>query len=436
MHMTDLIIKKRDGGFLSEEEIRFFTEGYSRKAIPDYQAAALLMAICIRGMSEEETLFLTQAMAFSGETLDLSGIDGVVADKHSTGGVGDTTTLVVVPLVAACGLHVAKMSGAGLGHTGGTIDKLESIPGLRTALPVARFLEIVREVGCSVVSQNLNLAPADKMLYALRDVTGTVESLPLIASSIMSKKLALGCDALVLDVKTGAGALLTKVEQAFALAEQMMRIGERAGIRTRAVVTDMTQPLGCNIGNALEVAEAVEILKGMHEGSRLYQVCMLLAQQMLLCARVTEDAYEAEDMLKKALHEEKALETFKRMVAAQGGDVAYIEDEGRLYARAARRYSLETAQGGVLAALNARTVGLASQRLGAGRESLQDAVDYGAGICMKKQVGDAVKPGDELAVFYYDGEEKLQEAVRLYQSAVTIGKASADTTLVHGILAP
>ena len=388
MRMYDIIAKKRDGFSLSPEEIRFFVSGYVNGKLPDHQISALLMAIYLRGMSREETAVLTDAMARSGDMVDLSPIPGVKVDKHSTGGVGDKTTLIVGPIAAACGVPVAKMSGRGLGHTGGTIDKLEAIPGFQTAIDSQRFFSIVSEVGLSVISQSGNIAPADKKLYALRDVTATVESLPLIASSIMSKKLAAGSDAILLDVKTGSGAFMKTMEDSIALAQEMVSIGEKNGRKTCALITNMDIPLGHAIGNSLEVAEAVETLAGRGPAD-LRAVCLELAANMLQLGG--KGALEqCRHLAEQALDSGNALKKLKQMTAAQGGDLSVLEDP-RCFPAAPIIREIKADRSGFIASMQTQQCGIASVLLGAGRNNKEDSIDYSAGILLIKKVGDTVQ---------------------------------------------
>ena len=418
MRMYDLIQKKKQGKVLSPREIRFVVEGFTDGAIPDYQMSALLMAICLRGMNGEETAALTMAMARSGEMVDLSSLPGVKVDKHSTGGVGDKTTLVVAPLVAACGGVVAKMSGRGLGHTGGTVDKLEAIPGLRTDLSREEFFREVKENGLAVVGQSGNLAPADKKIYALRDVTATVDSIPLIASSIMSKKIAAGADAILLDVKAGSGAFMKDLDSAIALAGEMVAIGEAVGRRTVALVTDMDRPLGRAVGNALEVAEAAETLRG--KGPRdLTQVCLRLASEMLqLAGKGT--AEETAALVRQALDSGAAFQKLKGMVAAQGGDGSVLEDPRR-FPPAAAVGEIAAPRDGWITAMDTEQVGIASMLLGAGRERKDSAIDPAAGILLLKKTGDRVEAGEPIARLFAADEGRLRQGADCCRQAVRIG---------------
>lgn len=429
MRMYDIIEKKRDGGQLTQEEIRFWIDAYTRGDIPDYQVSALLMAIYFQGMKPEETAQLTAAMASSGDMVDLSPIPGVKVDKHSTGGVGDKTTLVIGPIVAALGVPVAKMSGRGLGHTGGTIDKLESIPGFQTSIPTQRFFEIVGSTGIAVIGQTGNLAPADKKLYALRDVTATVGSLPLIASSIMSKKLAAGSDAILLDVKTGNGAFMKTLEDSVKLAQAMVAIGEHAGRRMAALITEMGIPLGRNIGNALEVMEAVETLRGQGPQD-LLEVCVALASNMLYLAGKGE-VERCREMALGAIRDGSALRKLQQMVEAQGGDPTALEDFSKLPA-AQHRHPVKAQQSGYLSSMETEEIGIASVILGAGRESKEDAIDFGAGLAILKKPGDWVEAGETVAELYTDRPEKIDEAQRKYLQALTFSQEKpAALPLIH-----
>ena len=420
MRMTDLILKKRNGGALADGEIAFFIDGYVSGEIPDYQASALLMAIWYKGMDARETATLTGCMARSGETADLSAIPGVKVDKHSTGGVGDKTTLVVAPIVAACGVPVAKMSGRGLGFTGGTIDKLESIPGLRTSIGREEFFSIVRDTGLAVIGQSGNLAPADKKLYALRDVTGTVDSLPLIASSIMSKKLAAGSDAIVLDVKTGSGAFMKTLEDSIALARAMVDIGERAGRRMAALITDMDRPLGRAIGNALEVAEAVETLRGRGPED-LSALCLELAANMLAAAG-RGSLEDCRALAAAAVADGSAFERLCAMARAQGGDDGVLRDTGGL-PKAPFVREVRAPAAGWIARMQTETCGRASMALGAGREKQGDAIDPAAGVLLLKKTGDRVERGEPLATLHTGREAALEEAEGLLLGAIALSDA-------------
>jgi len=417
MRMYDLITKKRNGDALNKEEMTHLIEGYVKGEIPDYQMSAFLMAVYFQGMTKEETAIMTDLVARSGDMVDLSSIEGIKVDKHSTGGVGDKTTLIVGPLAAACGVKVAKMSGRGLGHTGGTVDKLESIPGMRISLDREEFLETVRKTGISVIGQSGNLTPADKKLYALRDVTATVESIPLIAVSIMGKKLAAGSDCILLDVKTGSGAFMNSVEDSLDLAKEMVSIGEAAGKRTVALITNMDIPLGNNIGNSLEVIEAVETLK--NQGPKdLTDVCIELAANMLYLAQ-KGDMETCYTKVKEALENGTAFEKFVEMVEAQGGDSSVIRDVSR-FQKAAIEREVISPYDGYITFMDTKECGIAACILGAGRETKEDSIDYSAGIILKKKTTDKVSKGDVLAVLYGNREEKMQAAEEQFLKAVKI----------------
>ena len=417
MRMYDVIKKKRDGGVLSSEEIRAFVEGYTNGSIPDYQAAALCMAIYFRGMNDEETTELTLAVRDSGERLDTSRIKGLRVDKHSTGGVGDKTSLVVAPIVASLGLTVAKMSGRGLGHTGGTIDKLEAIPGFCTDLAVSEFERIVNETGIAIVGHSATLAPADKMLYALRDVTATVDSMPLIASSIMGKKLAADDDCIVLDVKTGSGSFMKDLEDSRTLAKLMVAIGKRAGKRISALITDMDRPLGYAVGNSLEVVEAIETLQGKGPEDLLELSLALTAQILFLADKGTLE--ECRAMAQDAITSGRALDTFAKMVEAQGGNAEFIYHPEN-FAKAPYVREVKVDKDGYIASVDTEKYGLASLLLGAGRNTKEDEIDLSAGYLLKKKTGDAVKAGDTLAILYASREELFDAAERTLLNATTI----------------
>ncbi len=433
MRMYDIIMKKRNGGELSKEEIEFFIEGYTKGEIPDYQVSALMMAIYFQKMTEEETLALTMAMADSGDRLDLSGIRGIKVDKHSTGGVGDKTSLALAPMVAACGIPVAKMSGRGLGHTGGTIDKLESFPGFTTALTTQRFIENVNRVGIAIMGQTADLAPADKKLYALRDVTATVDNLSLIASSIMSKKLAAGADAIVLDVKTGSGAFMKQEADAKALAEEMVKIGKNAGRRTTAVISDVDQPLGFAVGNALEVREAIETLEG-HGPADFLELCLTLGSQMLIAGGKAENTREAEAALRAVIADGSALKKLAEFVEAQGGDnnVVYHPE---LLPRAAIVLPVPAPESGYLSRIVCDEVGICSLILGGGRETKESEIDLSVGLILRKKVGDYVEAGEPLAMIHANDEEKAAQARERYLKACAIaGEAPERTAFIKGIV--
>ena len=415
MRMVDLIEKKRDGGVLTDDELRFLIADVTDGSIPDYQMSALAMAIYFKGMTDHETAVLTDAMMRSGDTIDLSRFGDKSVDKHSTGGVGDKTTLILAPIVSCLGGKMAKMSGRGLGHTGGTVDKLESIPGYKTTLTAEAFLHQVEQVGVAVIGQSGNLTPADKKLYALRDVTATVDSLPLITSSIMSKKLAAGSHSIVLDVKVGSGAFMKTVESGRALAEHMVAIGKTCGRNVTAVLTNMDVPLGHRIGNALEVEEAVEILRG--EGCPdLQEVCTVLASNMLMLCHGWDEAY-ARAQVQEAVSSGRAFAQMKRWVAAQGGDPAVLDDTSKL-PQAAIRQEILAPHGGYLSHMDAQKIGEASALLGAGRRTKEDSIDFAAGIVLQKKTGDLVHPGDVLAVLHTNQPDTLPAAEQTFLSAL------------------
>ena len=414
MLMTDLIVKKRDGGELSHEEINFMIDGYTRGQIPDYQMSAMCMAILLRGMTDRETLDMTMAMVHSGETLDLSPIQGVKGDKHSTGGVGDKTSLVLCPMVAACGLKVAKMSGRGLGHTGGTIDKLESFPGFTTGISEETFFKNVNKIGIAIAGQTADLVPADKKLYALRDVTGTVPSIPLIVSSIMSKKLASGADVIVLDVKCGSGAFMKTEQEARTLAQGLTRIGRLAGRKCAAVITDMDQPLGWAVGNALEVKEAISVLKG-EKGGDLLELCLTLGSCMLTEAGLAGSIEEARTKLEKTISDGTALEKLSQMVTAQQGDGRDVYDTSRL-PLAPVQMQVTALEGGYVRRIEAEQVGLVSMHLGGGRATKDSEIDLSVGLVLHKKVGDSVEAGESLATIHASSQEKAAEAAELLRA--------------------
>lgn len=434
MRMVDLIVKKRQGQALSAAEIAWMIQAYTEGALPDYQMSAMMMAICFAGMNAEETAALTDAMTHSGTVLDVSSVGAQVADKHSTGGVADTTTLAVVPIVASCGVTMGKMSGRGLGHTGGTLDKLEAISGFSVDVAPQRFLALLRENGLAIVGQNEALAPADKKLYALRDVTGTVDSLPLIASSIMSKKLAAGADIIVLDVKVGSGAFMKTPEDAAALAKTMVEIGVHLGKKTAALITDMNQPLGSCIGNALDVREAIEILQGKHQDSDLFAICKRLSAQLIRLGGKAEEGREAERMVLDAIASGRALQKLATMIQAQGGDARVCQDTSRLPS-AERIIPVLSQQAGYIAKMDTQSIGTCAQLLGAGREKLGDKIDPAVGIVMKKRVGDFVRTGDVLAEFHVNEQNMLQEAMRRFSAAFAYSKKPVDPPkLVYGLV--
>lgn len=411
MRMVDLIEKKRDGGELTAEEINFIIRGYTNGEIPDYQMSAFSMAVFFNGMTDQEQATLTMAMADSGDQIDLSKIEGIKVDKHSTGGVGDTTTLVLAPLVASVGVPVAKMSGRGLGHTGGTLDKLESIEGFHIELTEEQFIRQVNELKVAVIGQSGNLTPADKKLYSLRDVTATVNSIPLIASSIMSKKIAAGADAIVLDVKTGEGAFMKTKEDARKLAEAMVSIGNSVGRRTMAIISDMSQPLGYAIGNALEVKEAIETLKGQGPED-LTELCLTLGSQMVVAGGKADNLEEARNMLKEAIANGEALKTFKQLIAAQGGNPAVADDTG-LLPQSTHVIEFQSDLDGYVESLEADEIGTAAMLLGAGRATKDSEIDLSVGIVLKKKIGDSVAKGETLAEIHANREDVNEVIERL-----------------------
>lgn len=425
MRMYDIIHKKREGGELTREELRFFVLGFTRGEIPDYQASALLMAIFFRGMTRRETGDLTLEMAGSGDRVDLSALPGVKVDKHSTGGVGDKTSLIIGPIAAACGVTIAKMSGRGLGHTGGTVDKLESIPGLRTDIPRQEFFDIVKRTGLAIIGQSGNLCPADKKLYALRDVTATVESLPLIASSIMSKKIAAGADAILLDVKVGSGAFMKTLEDSRALAREMVRIGGQVGRRTVALITDMDMPLGRKIGNALEVREAVEVLSGKGD-HRLRSLCLELSANMVYLGRQAETMEGARAKAVEAVRSGGALEKLRQMAEAQGGDPSYITNPEKFTISPAC-VEIAAPQGGYITRLDAEGCGLAAVELGAGRETKESSIDPGAGIVLLKNKGDRVEKGQPIARLYAQSKALCRRGEERFFQALEVGPQAPQT---------
>lgn len=421
MRMYDIILKKRANLPLTDKEIRFVIDGYVNGEIPDYQVSALLMTIVFNGMNARELGTLTLAMAQSGNMVDLSNIDGITVDKHSTGGVGDKTTLIIAPLVAACGGKVAKMSGRGLGHTGGTIDKMESIPNLKVSLEKDAFINQVNKIGLAVIGQSEGLAPADKKLYALRDVTGTVDSIPLIASSVMSKKLASGAQAILLDVKVGSGAFMKNIEDARELAKAMVDIGKENGRSVKAILTDMDRPLGHDIGNALEIREVIDTLKG-HGPEDLTHECIIMAAHMLVLSHICD--YEtALSRVQEALDSGAALERLRMMIDAQGGDSRVIDDES-LLAIGKFTYDVTAPQDGYITYMNTEQCGIASVMLGAGRTVKDGPIDYSAGIVMHKKTGDAVRMGERIATLYASDESLFTNAAQTYLAAITIGNTA------------
>lgn len=417
MRMYDLIMKKRNGGILSRKEIQYMVMGFTKGEIPDYQMSAMMMAIYFQGMNEQETLDLTMVMAESGDTLDLSGIHGVKCDKHSTGGVGDKVSLILGPMAAAAGIPVAKMSGRGLGHTGGTIDKLESITGFHTSMEQEDFIKQVNEIGIALVGQTAHLAPADKKIYALRDVTATVDNMSLIASSIMSKKLAAGADTIVLDVKCGNGAFMKTPKDAKTLAETMVKIGNGAGKKTIAVISDMNEPLGYAIGNALEVAEAVEVLKGQGE-ARLTELCITLGSYMLYGTGLCKKPEDGRQKMTEVLKNHSAYQKFLSFVAAQGGDIEEIKDTKKLV-HAKYVVEVNAPKAGYISCIQAEEAGMAALMLGAGRETKESTLDYSAGFRLLKKTGDKAAKGEAIALLYANMEEKILPARQRFLDAVS-----------------
>ncbi|WP_285528818.1 pyrimidine-nucleoside phosphorylase [Bacillus altitudinis] len=431
MRMVDIIAKKRDGKELSSEEISFFVKGYTDGTIPDYQASALAMAIFFQDMTDQERADLTLAMANSGDTIDLSAIDGIKVDKHSTGGVGDTTTLVLAPLVAALDVPVAKMSGRGLGHTGGTVDKLEAVKGFHVEITKDEFIELVNRHKVAVIGQSGNLTPADKKLYALRDVTGTVNSIPLIASSIMSKKIAAGADAIVLDVKTGAGAFMKTPEDSEKLAKAMVRIGNNVGRQTMAVISDMSQPLGLAIGNSLEVKEAIDTLKG--EGPEdLNELVLTLGSQMVVLAKKAETLDEAREKLIEVMKNGKALEKFKEFLENQGGDGSIVDQPEKL-PQAPYQIEVPAKESGVIAEIVADEIGVAAMILGAGRATKEDDIDLSVGIMLNKKVGDRIEKGESLVTLHANREDVANVMEKIYDNIRIADHADAPT-LIHTVI--
>lgn len=427
MRIYDIILKKRNGGILKKEEIDFFVKGYTSGEIPDYQASALMMAIFFTGMTDEETAFLTESMAVSGDTIDLSEFQDNSCDKHSTGGVGDKTSLIVAPIVASLGGFVTKMSGRGLGHTGGTVDKLESVPGYKTELSQEKFLETVRKTGMAIIGQTGNLAPCDKKLYALRDVTATVDSIPLITASIMSKKLAAGSKNIVLDVKWGSGAFMKTAEDAQKLAENMVSIGKKCGRNMAALITDMNTPLGNNIGNSLEIIEAVEILKNQKECD-LKEVSIKLSANIVSLLRKIEPD-EAEKLVRESISSGKAFDKMKEWVLAQGGDVSYIENT-EIFEKAKYEKEIFAENDGYITSMNAEEIGIIACILGAGREKKEDKIDFSAGIILNKKTGDYVKKGEKLCTLYTNNPETLNKVN--YFNAIEISeKEILKTPLIY-----
>lgn len=433
MRMYDLIMKKRNGGTLSREEINYMISGYTAGSIPDYQMSAMMMAIYFNGMTEEETAELTMAMAHSGDMLDLSGIDGIKVDKHSTGGVGDKTSIALTPMVAACGIKIAKMSGRGLGHTGGTIDKLESFSGFTTEITSEHFINQVNRIGISIMGQTLDLAPADKKLYALRDVTATVDNMSLIASSIMSKKLASGADAIVLDVKTGSGAFMKNEEDAFALAKEMVALGKHAGRNTAAIISDMDQPLGFAVGNALEVKEAIETLKG-NGPSDFVELCMTLGAQMVMAGGKAKTPEQASEMLKGVIDSGAALRKLAEFVEAQGGDAAAVYDTS-LLPKASIIEEISSDREGYIEKIICDEIGICSLILGGGRETKESKIDLSVGLVLHKKVGDYVKIGESLATIHANDPDKLAQAKERFLQAYSFSnKPAGRAKFIKGII--
>lgn len=431
MRMIDIIEKKRDGNSLTKEEIEFFVNGYTHGEVPDYQASSLAMAIFFQDMNDEERAALTMSMVNSGEKIDLSDINGIKVDKHSTGGVGDTTTLVLAPLVAAVGVPVAKMSGRGLGHTGGTIDKLESVKGFNVEISEKDFIKLVNDNQVAVIGQSGNLTPADKKLYALRDVTGTVNSIPLIASSIMSKKIAAGADAIVLDVKTGSGAFMKTLDDAEALAHAMVRIGNNVGRNTMAIISDMSQPLGNAIGNALELKEAIATLKG-NGPKDLTELVLTLGSQMVVLAEQATSLDEARQMLIDAIKTGKALNKFKTFLSNQGGDDSIVDSPEKL---PSAKYQVEfkAKKDGYITEIIANEIGVASMMLGAGRQTKEDVIDLGVGIVLNKKVGEHVEKGENILTIHTNTKE-IDDILYKLDNSITIESKGEAPTLIHKII--
>ena len=433
MRIYDIIRKKRDNEELSKAEIDFFVEKYSKGDIPDYQASALLMAIYLNKMNKKETAYLTEAMMHSGDVIDLSDIKGIKVDKHSTGGVGDKTTIALAPIVAACGLPVAKMSGRGLGHTGGTLDKLESIPGFSIEMTPEKFIESVNKLNIAVCGQTASIAVADKKMYALRDVTATVDNISLIAASIMCKKLASGADAIVLDVKTGDGAFMKTLDDSFELANEMVEIGTRMGRETIGIISDMDEPLGSAVGNSLEVIEAIEALKG-NGPKDFINLCETLGAYMLVSGKVVKDYEEGVLKVREVISNGKALEKFKEFVINQGGNPA-VADDYSLFPKASHVLEVKSEKTGYVSKIEAESVGVSAMILGAGRETKEDELDLSAGLLVKKKVGDYVKEGDTLAIMYFNKEEKVEDAKRRFINAYKINEEKTEPKkLIYGVV--
>lgn len=433
MRMYDLIMKKRNEKALTKDEIYFMVNGFTKGEIPDYQMSAMMMAIYFNGMDKEETLNLTIAMRDSGETLDLSAIEGIKVDKHSTGGVGDKTSLALTPMVAACGIKVAKMSGRGLGHTGGTIDKLESFKGFTTGIPPQQFIKNVNELGIAIMGQTAQLAPADKLLYGLRDVTATVDNISLIASSIMSKKLAAGADAIVLDVKTGSGAFMKTKEAAFDLAREMVDIGNGAGKNTIGIVTDMDQPLGCAIGNALEVKEAIDTLNGTGPED-FVELCMTLGAYMLIVGGKAQTEEEARAKLKEVIDNGKALDKLAEFIEAQGGDKNAVYDTS-LLPKATILEAVPAPEDGYISHIECDEIGICSLILGGGRETKDSIIDLSVGLVLEKKIGDFVKKGETLAIIHGNDSAKIESAKERFLRAYSISNQKVlKEKIIQGII--
>ncbi len=433
MRPYDVILKKRNGKKLSKEEMKFMVMGFVNGEVPDYQMAAFLMAVYFKHMDDEERYDLTEIMSSSGDTIDLSQIPGVKVDKHSTGGVGDKTTLVLAPMVASCGLPVAKMSGRGLGHTGGTVDKLESIPGFQTALTEEKFMDNVKHHGIAIVGQTANLAPADKKIYALRDVTATIDEISLIASSIMSKKLAAGADGIVLDVKVGSGAFMKDISSATDLARAMVDIGKRHGKETVALLTDMDKPLGLTVGNALEVEEVIETLKG--KGPKdLEDLCVELGAQMLRIGRISPDLDSARKTLRESIESGKALDKFRELVEIQGGNPG-VTDDLSILKISSKTHEVLSPTDGYVYSMDAEKIGIASMTLGAGRARKEDKIDLSVGIKLLKKTGDRVQKGEALCVLYYNDDGKVNDSIESILKAYTLKDVKPKhVKLVHGVV--
>lgn len=429
MRMVDLIQKKREDVELTQEEIQFFIQGYTDEDIPDYQAAAFAMAVVFKGMTQNESASLTKAMVESGDQTDLSEIEGIKVDKHSTGGVGDTTTLVLAPLVASLGIPVAKMSGRGLGHTGGTLDKLEAIPGFQIEITDEKFIELVNQHKVAVIGQTANLAPADKKLYALRDVTATVDSIPLIASSIMSKKIASGSDAIVLDVKFGNGAFMKDLDQAEALAKTMVDIGNNVGRNTKAVISNMNQPLGFAVGNALEIKEAIETLQGKGPED-LYELSLTLGSQMVLLAKQADTLEEARQLLEENINNGKAIDTLKTFFKNQGGNAAVVDDVS-LLPTAAHQFEVKAETSGYVSEITADQIGLAAMHLGAGRVTKDSEIDLSVGVILNKKIGDQVETGDSLATVHSNTTDVSEAYKQIHDAYQFVHEQVEKPTLVY-----